>query len=92
MAKKDKEIKETDPTQGGDVAETTQGVTPVVVSNRINSEHDAIELLKREYAYLKGVPVMVTEDRNVFTSEYMSSGANHADRNNLKSFRVQWLD
>lgn len=92
MAKKDKEAKETDPTQGGDVAETTQGATSVVVSNEIKSiesEEAAVEFINRDFPHLKGKNILVTQDKNVFEPENISSGANHAEKNNLKSFRIR---
>jgi hypothetical protein len=87
-----KEAKETDPTKEGDVAETTQGATPVIVSyeiKSIDSEEIAIEFIRRDFPHLVGKNLLVTQDRNVFEPENISSGANHAERNNLKSFRIK---
>jgi len=87
-----KKVKDTDPTQGGDVAETTQGETLAAVSSEvksIESEQDAIDLIKREYPALIGKNLLVTQDKNVFEPENISSGANHAEKNNLKSFRIK---
>lgn len=61
------------------------------VPSRITTEEEAISLVKSKYV----VPdrcrcVLVTEDKNVFWHENTSSAVNHAQKNNLKLFRLKW--
>lgn len=91
MAKKEKESKDTVEVKANDVAETAPVEKSVTVS-RITTEAQAQEHLK-EFTVPAGNKIaFVTEDRNVFWHENESSAVNHAERNNLKLFRIECQD
>jgi hypothetical protein len=72
-----------------DVAGSVPEVKAPAVPSRILSEEDAKSLVASEYKIPEGVQFYcVTEDRNVFWQENESSAYNHAQRNNLKIFRI----
>lgn len=74
----------------GDIAEAAPEEISVAVS-RVQSESDAIEVIKkhRELNLYKG-ELLVTEDRCVFIQSNESKALNHASKQRLKLFRIQW--
>ena len=67
------------------------GKEPVAISApaRITTEEQARQLVTLNYQVPKDcLLVYVTEDKNVFWQENASSAINHAQRNNLKIFRL----
>lgn len=71
--------------EGNGVAETAPSVSPVAVSS-IPDEDNAKEFLKR-FPELKGL-LHVTSDCNVF--EDIKPARNHASKQGLKIFSIQW--
>jgi hypothetical protein len=73
-----------------DIAGTEPGEIPAPA--RITTIEQARQLVKTNYSVPDGcLVVYVTEDRNVFWQENASSADNHAQRNNLKLFRLdEW--
>lgn len=64
---------------------------PPVLVGRIQSEEQARALVKTLYTVPEGNRlVLVTEDRNVFWKDSEGSAVNHAQKHNLKLFRLQW--
>lgn len=64
---------------------------PIDQKKPIQSEEDALALIKREYKAPEGIKsAHVTEDGNVFWPENGSSAYSHAVRNNIKLFNVSW--
>jgi hypothetical protein len=57
----------------------------------ITGELEALTFVRENYIVPEGCRlVVVTEDKNVFWQENASSAANHAQKNNLKIFRLPW--
>lgn len=72
-----------------DVAGSEPEVKAPAIPSRILSEEDAKALVAAKYKIPEGVQFCcVTEDRNVFWQDHESSAYNHAQRNNLKIFRI----
>lgn len=90
MAKKQKESKDTVLTKVDDVAETAPVAKPVTVS-RINSQAEAEELIKSYHHLVNEKVLFVTEDRNVFIQRNESKAYNHAEKHNLKIFRIDGI-
>lgn len=64
--------------------------TPVKTdSNRITTEAQAKDLIKDYKVPVGCRVVIVTEDRNVFWQDNEGSAQNHAQKNNLKLFRIE---
>ena len=93
MEKRDiKDIKENKGTVGVNsfgLAETAPRESGATVS-RITNEAQAKEFLKDYKVPENSKVVLVTEDKNVFWQENESSANNHAQKNNLKLFRIVW--
>lgn len=74
----------------GDIAEAAPEAISVAVSS-VQSEADAIQVIKkhRELNLYKG-ELLVTEDKCVFVQSNESKALNHASKQGLKLFRIQW--
>jgi hypothetical protein len=61
--------------------------------DRITTQEQAIELIRASYKVPEGCKIiLVTEDKNVFWQENTGSAVNHAQKHNLKLFRIQCQD
>lgn len=88
MGKKKDDTKDNVIAEVDGIAETAPAEKSVPVT-RITTVEQAIELVKNEYTVPKDCKlVTVTEDRNVFWEENHSSAVNHAQKHNLKIFRI----
>ena len=72
----------------GDIAEAAPEAISVAVS-RVHSEEDAIQVIKthEDLNSYEG-ELLVTEDKCVFKDE--NNAVNHAFKQKLKLFRIQW--
>jgi len=84
-----KEAKDNVTPKGEDVAEAASRVSGIAVS-RVLSEKDAIEVIKTYDLSKYSGEVIVTEDKNVFLSDKKNEALNHASKQKLKYFSVQW--
>lgn len=84
-----KEAKDNVTSKEGDVAEAAP-VAKLVAVSRVLSEQDAIEVIKTYDLGKYSGEVIVTEDKNVFLSDKKNEALNHASRQKLKYFSVQW--
>lgn len=92
MARK-KKIQDTDSGQenatNAIADEAEKGSTVPAIPARINSEDEAIELVRNKYKVPAGIKaVFVTEDGQVFYRNNTSQI--HARQNNLKRFIIRW--
>lgn len=71
--------------------ESAEVLTEQSIPSRITTEEQAIALVKSEYVIPEGMAlILVTEDRTVFYQANETPAVNHAQKNNLKLFRLQW--
>lgn len=84
-----KEAKDNVAPEGGGVAEAAPVAKSVAVS-RVLSEEDAKSVVSTYD--LKGYSgeIIVTEDKNVFLNDKKNEALNHASKQNLKYFTIQW--
>lgn len=74
----------------GDIAEAAPKAISVAVS-RIHNEDEAVSWCKtQEYMTKYSGEVLVTEDRNIFLKPNENQALNHASKQGLKLFRIQW--
>ena len=84
-----KESKDNVVPQGEGVAEAAPVAVSVAVS-RVLSEQDAIEVAKTYDLESYSGEIIVTEDLNVFLSDKKNEALNHASKQKLKYFPIQW--
>jgi hypothetical protein len=84
-----KEAKENVTPKGEGVAEAAPVAKSVAVS-RVLSEEDAISVIETYDLKSYSGEIIVTEDKNIFMSDKKNEALNHAFKQNLKYFSIQW--